>query len=609
MCGIIGYLGPNAALPVLLKGLDHLQYRGYDSAGIALHHRDGIVRVRSVGKVADLSAKAAGEHAPTDATLGVAHTRWATHGAPVETNAHPHADCTGRLAVVHNGIIENYRELRDELSDTHTFTSQTDSEVLAHLIEAHYTGDLAEAVRASLVRLRGTYGIAVIHADHPDLLVAARFGNPVAIGIGTDAYFVASDATPMLTHTRRIVFLDDGELAAIRRTGWEVFDVKGVAVPKTVESVEWDEQQAQKHGHPHFMIKEIMEQPMALADALRRHLSPTDDTVLVDGLDISDQAFRDIRRVVLLACGTAYYASIFGSYAFERLARVPADAYIASEFRYRSSIVDDATLVLALSQSGETADTIAAIRDAKTHGAEVRAILNANGSSMSRLAHGCAYLMAGPELSVCSTKAYTNMLVLAVLHAIRMGAARGVDPDVGREIVRELRTLPDKMARVLELNDHVRNVAAKYAHYNDFLYLGRGVNVPVAYEGALKLKEVSYVHSEAVPAGEMKHGINALLGEDFPVMGLMTRNSLYDKMRNNIEEVRARGSKVLLVATEGDDIPSSLADDVFYVPQTLELLEPILNTIPLQLFAYHVAVHLGRDVDRPRNLAKSVTVE
>lgn len=612
MCGIVGYIGKKQALPVLMNGLRRLEYRGYDSAGVAILENGKIERARSVGKIDKLTEKitATGGNTPLTGTMGIAHTRWATHGGVTEENAHPHTDCTGELIVVHNGIIENYRELREQLAG-HTFTSQTDTEVLAHLIEEHLktTGDLRVALEKALARVHGTYGLVTMHAKHPGKLVAARLGSPLVVGVGNNEYYIASDTSPMLAHTQQVIFLDDGEIAEISNTGVQIFNLASERINKHAEHIDWNEAQAERLGYAHFMLKEIFDQPTVIKDALRGRLVLSDGTAHLGGLNMNEQEMQSIKRVILIACGTASYAALVGKYAFEKLSGIPTDVEVASEFRYRNPIIDRHTLVFVISQSGETADTLAAAREAKRKGAFVRGIVNVVGSTIARETDGGTYIHAGPELAVASTKAYMNMAAVLLMYALQFGRAQRLGLNAGQTLVREFQDISAKMTEALALSDQAKALAQKYASYKNFFFLGRGINYPVALEGSLKLKEVSYIHSEAYPGGEMKHGPIALLSPEFPVVAIMTKNQLYEKMRSNVEEVRARKAPVILIATAGDTLAQELADDVLYVPATSELLEPLVNTIPLQLFAYHMAVLLGRDVDRPRNLAKSVTVE
>ncbi len=606
MCGIVGYIGQKMATPVLVQGLRRLEYRGYDSAGVALLEEGNLLRIRSVGKIDALSEKMKGQEFKS--TIGIAHTRWATHGGVTEENAHPHVALDGKLVLVHNGIVENYRELRDQMKHI-TFVSQTDTEVLAHLVGEHYKGNLREAVEAALAHVRGTYGIVVMHMDEPNHLVAARMGSPIVVGVGENENYIASDATPILAYTKKVIFLDDGEIADVSRDGVEIFTLSDVHVEKLVEEIQWDEGQAQLQGFPHFMLKEIFDQPTVFKDAIRGRYNIEESTAHLGGLNMTEEEMRRVSRVIFIACGTASYAGMIGKYAFEKLAGIPAELDVASEFRYRDPIIDENTLVFAISQSGETADTLAAVREAKRKGAFVRGIVNVVGSTIARETDGGTYIHAGPELAVASTKAYTNMVAVATLYALQFGRVRKLSAASGEKIVNALREISEKMEAVLKQNDAIKELVQKYKGCSDMLFLGRGINYPVALEGSLKLKEISYIHAEAYPGGEMKHGPIALLSPEFPVFAVMTKNSLYDKMRSNIEEVRARGAKVILLATEGDDKAKELAEDVIYVPETIEVLEPLVNTLPLQMFAYHMAVALGKDVDRPRNLAKSVTVE
>mgnify|MGYP006417664243 FL=1 len=606
MCGIVGYIGKKQALPILIQGLRRLEYRGYDSAGVAI--LDGKVnRTRAIGKIDELAEKV--KDKDLNGTIGIAHTRWATHGGVTEENAHPHFGCDGKLVICHNGIIENYRELREKLGDKHEFKSETDTEVLAHLIESHYKGDLRLAIESALKHVRGTYGLVAIHEDHPDKLVAARLGSPLVIGVDDGEYYIASDATPMLAYTKKVTFLEDGEVAEISREGVQTYNLKDESITKHVEEIEWDDEQAQKQGYDHFMLKEIHDQPTVFEDAIRGRINLEEGTAHLGGLNMTDDEMRSIERIVIIACGTAGYAAMVGKYAFERLAGIPTEIDVASEFRYRDPIITDKTLVFAISQSGETADTLAAVREAKRKGAFVRGIVNVVGSTIARETDGGSYIHAGPELAVASTKAYTNMVAIMILYAIQFGRLKKITLATGQRLINALLEIPEKMNKIFEQNDNIKQIAQKYKDAKNMFFLGRGINFPVALEGSLKLKEISYVHSEGYPGGELKHGPIALLSEDFPVFGIMVKDQLYEKMRSNIEEIKARKAPLILLATEGDEKAKELSDDIIYVPNTMELLEPLLNTIPLQLFAYHVSVMLGRDVDRPRNLAKSVTVE
>ncbi len=607
MCGIIAYVGTKSATPVLVGGLRRLEYRGYDSAGIAVLDINQIKRVRSVGKIENLAKKLEGEN--LNGCVGIAHTRWATHGGVTEANAHPHSGCTDELVIVHNGIIENYRELRTKYLSDHILSSETDTEILAHLIEPFYNGDLRTAVTEALALVRGTYGLVVMHQREPGKIIAARMGSPLVIGVGEGEYYVASDASPILSYTRNVIFLADGEIAEITKDNLNIFSLNAQPIQKSPETIEWDEASAQKQGFPHFMLKEIFDQPQVFQDAIRGRYNLAEGEAHLGGLNMTVPEMHAIERVVILACGTSYYAGLVGKFAFERLAGIPTEVEIASEFRYRDPIVNKNTLVFGISQSGETADTLGALREAKRKGAYVRGLVNVVGSTIARETEGGTYIHAGPELSVASTKAYTNTVAVLMLYALQFGRLKRTTSATGARLLNALLEIPEKMKMVLAQDAQIELIVEKYKKYKNFLFLGRGVNFPVALEGSLKLKEITYIHSEALPTGEMKHGPIALLSEDFPVMVLMTKNQLYEKSRSNVEELRARHAPIILIATAGDTDAEQLSPDVIYVPPTMELLEPLVNTVALQLFAYHMAVALGRDVDRPRNLAKSVTVE
>jgi glutamine---fructose-6-phosphate transaminase (isomerizing) len=621
MCGIIGYIGDKKALPILIQGLRKLEYRGYDSAGIAVVNRPAcsdcanIKIVRSIGKIENLSKKIAKKE--IEGTCGIAHTRWATHGGVTENNSHPHTDNSKNITIVHNGIIENYREIKQKLGDTHTYESETDSEVLAHLI-GHYVEKNTEkltqetfrkSIEQALQEVRGTYGIVVMHKDIPNCLIAARMGSPLVIGVGEKEYYVASDATPILPYTKKVVFLDDGEIAEITKTNLQTFTLKDESITKHVEEIEWNAEEAEKQGYEHFMLKEIHDQTTVFEDAIRGRYNLEEGTAHLGGLNMTDDEMRSINRIILIACGTASYAGLVGKYAFERLTGIPTRVEVASEFRYSDPIVDEKTLVFGISQSGETADTLAALREAKRKGAFVRGIVNVVGSTIARETDGGTYIHAGPELAVASTKAYTNMIAILMLYALQFGRLKRITLATGQRFLQALIEIPEKMQTILDQKEKIKIIAEKYSQTKTLLFIGRGVNYPVALEGALKLKEISYIFAEAYPGGEMKHGPIALLSETCPVMAIMTRDQLYEKMQSNIEEVHARKAPLILIATEGDEQAKRFSEDIMYVPDTMELLEPLLNTIPLQLFAYYVSAHLGRDVDRPRNLAKSVTVE
>ena len=606
MCGIVGYIGKKEALPILIQGLRDLEYRGYDSAGVAILDDGKISREREIGKIDFLVKKI--NNKKLAGSTGIAHTRWATHGGVTEANAHPHVIGTGKLAIVHNGIIENYRELKKELKDQN-LESETDSEILGRLIYENYDGDLLKAVKKVLPRVRGTYGLLVMHADHPGQLVAARLGSPLVVGRSDGEYYIASDVTPMLPFTKQVTFLDDGEVADVNLSGLKIFNLKDELIQKGITQIDWDIEKAQKGGFENFMLKEIFDQPTVFEDAIRGRLDMKEGTAKLGGLNLTLEEMQKIKRIVLIACGTASYACMAAKYAFERLAGIPTEVDVSSEFRYRDPIIDKCTLVFGVSQSGETIDTIMALREAKRKGGVTRGIVNVIGSTIARETGAGTYIHAGPELAVASTKAYTNMVAILLLYALEFGRLRHAAIATGERIIQSLLEIPEKMNEILKQSDQIKVLAEKYKNYPNLFFLGRGINYPVAMEGSLKLKEVSYIHSEAYPGGEMKHGAIALLHKDFPVVAIMTKNQLYEKMKSNVEEIRARKSPIILVATEGDKEAQELSNDVIYVPKTMELLEPLLNTIPLQLFAYHTAVALGRDVDRPRNLAKSVTVE
>jgi len=610
MCGIVGYLGGKQAYPILIAGLKRLEYRGYDSAGVALQQGDDgrLLVVKTKGRISALEALMEGKD--TRGRLGISHTRWATHGAPNDVNAHPHTDASGKLAVVHNGIIENWSALRQALeAEGVEFKSETDTEVLAHLFARCYEGDLEKAVQEGLTEVRGAYGIAVIHADEPDVLVAARNGSPLIVGVGEGEYVVASDASAIIEHTTSVVYLEDNEMATIRSGGMTTSTVDAVPTHKEICRIEWTLEQIGKKGYPHFMLKEIMEQPESLADTMRGRLEAEAGVVHLGGIRDVSRQLTHARRVILAACGTAWHAGLVGEYLFEDLVRIPTEVEYASEFRYRNPIIDDGTAVIAISQSGETADTLAAVREAKLKGALALGIVNVVGSTIARETDAGVYLHAGPEIGVASTKAFTSQLVVLVMMAVYMGRRRHLAPYQAAEMIRGLQAMPEQVRHVLRLDAQIQEVAAAYKDCPNWLYLGRGYNYPVALEGALKLKEISYIHAEGLPAAEMKHGPIALITEEMPVVFLANRGLQYEKVLSNMEEVKSRGGQIIAVATEGDSGIQRLADHVFYVPDVSEPFQPILNVVPLQLLAYHVAVLRGCAVDKPRNLAKSVTVE
>jgi glucosamine--fructose-6-phosphate aminotransferase (isomerizing) len=611
MCGIVGFVGEGDAVPVLLNGLRRLEYRGYDSAGLACVQGGGLELRRAVGKLDKLVQLVAEQ--PLKTSTGVGHTRWATHGRPNEANAHPHRSASGRLAIVHNGIVENYLALRSELQGQGVqFRSDTDSEVLAHLIERALAGGagLADAVRASLRRVEGSYGLVVVSADHPDQLVAARLGSPLVLGIGQGRNFVASDVPALLEHTRDVVYLDDGEVAILSGQAWSVTDLDGRAKVKTPQRVTWDPIQAEKAGYRHFMLKEIFEQPRVIEDTLRGRIAKTEGDVHLDEMGLDPKAVAGVQKLVIVACGTSWHAALVGKFMVEDLAGLPCEVDFASEFRYRDPLVGPGSLVLGISQSGETADTLAALRLAKQKGATVLALCNVVGATMTREAHGTLYTHAGPEIGVASTKAFTAQLAALALLAVWLGRRRGhLDETRALELLTHLREVPGRMQRCLEEDGAIQALAERIASSRDLLYLGRGVNYPIALEGALKLKEISYIHAEGYPAGEMKHGPIALIDEDLPVVAIAVQGKVHDKTVSNIEEARARGGQILAIVTEGDHSLDGKVAAQFSVPACEELLSPLLVSVPLQLLAYHIAVKRGCDVDQPRNLAKSVTVE
>jgi glucosamine--fructose-6-phosphate aminotransferase (isomerizing) len=609
MCGIVGYIGPENATDILLEGLRRLEYRGYDSAGIAVIRGGEINIRRSVGKIVNLDE--AIRDAPLEGSTGVGHTRWATHGKPSEENAHPHRDCTGKLVVVHNGIIENYRTLRQELTGSgHTMASETDTEVIVHLVESHFKGNLEEAVRETIRQLEGVYALAVMHADEPDTLVAARSGPPLVIGLGEGEMFIASDIPAVLHHTRQFVYLEDGQIASVTADNIRLTDLDGAEVAIDPVTVPWDPILAEKGGYKHFMHKEIHEQPEALADTLRGRYFEDDGKIALDDIDLDDAFLNGLERCFIVACGTSWHAGLVGQFLLEELAGIPTSVDYGSEFRYRSPIIGDRTLSIAISQSGETADTLAAVRECREKGASILSICNVVGSMITRESDAVLYTHAGPEIGVASTKAFTTQIVCLILLAVYLGRRRGfLDAGRAQEIMDSLYMLPHHVESIMDEEAAIEELGSLYYHHSDFLYLGRGIHYPIALEGALKLKEISYIHAEGYPAGEMKHGPIALIDENMPVLFLATRDHVYEKVISNMEEVKARSGKVIAVADHDDDDLKENADHLIRIPATDPLITPILATIPLQLFAYHVAVLKGTDVDQPRNLAKSVTVE
>lgn len=608
MCGIFAYTGKNGknAGTVLLDGLASLEYRGYDSAGIFLPE-SGVVK--SPGAVTELRKKVPSTF---KGHSGIAHLRWATHGEPTEVNAHPHKDCAGDVWVVHNGIIENFAELKAELTKKgHTFISESDTEVFAHLVEEHLKKEenFEKAVLAALNKVRGTYGMAIQYKKDPLRIIAARMGSPLVLGVGEGEYFVASDASPILPHTKKVVFLEEGEIAVITPESHTIYKLDATRVMRSPEEIDWNAEQAQKGGYEHYMLKEIMEGPEVVKNTLRGRLIVEKGLAKLGGLESVTKELEKIDRIIIVACGTAYYAGLVGEYMLEEYAGIPVEVELGSEFRYRKPVINDRTIVLAVSQSGETADTLEAIREGKRQGALTLGIVNTVGSTIARETDAGLHNHAGPEIGVASTKAFVSQLVALALLTVFLGRQRGMKEEKAREIAKELQALPIKVISILDRRENIEALAKKYARARDFLFLGRRYNYPVAFEGALKLKEVSYVHAEGCGAGEMKHGPLAMVDENFPSIVIAPHDSMYEKMISNIQQLKARKGPVIALATEGDEEIMKLADDVLFVPQTLEMLSPILNVIPLQLFAYYFAREKGLNVDRPRNLAKSVTVE
>jgi len=626
MCGIVGYVGKKRVVPVIIDGLRRLEYRGYDSAGIAVagNGNGQVLQIRRAeGKLRNLEETI--RLKPLDGTYGIGHTRWATHGRPTEENAHPHRDCTGKIVVVHNGIIENYLSLKKKLiEEGHKFSTETDTEVIAHLIEKNFfvkgnghKPSLEEAVRKTVKVLSGVFALAVISVAEPDKIVAARNGPPAVIGLGNDEYFVASDVPAILSHTRDLFFLHDGDLAVITPAGVQLMDFDGKPIVREVQHITWDPIMAEKGGFKHFMLKEIYEQPRAVRETALGRISLDTGKVFLEEMEITEEEFRKTQKLNIAACGTSWHAALAGKFMIERLARIPVEVDYASEWRYRNPIISNNELTLLITQSGETADTIAAQREAKAKGSKTLAICNVVGAMIAREAAGTVYTHAGPEIGVASTKTFTAQLTALFLLALYLGELRGVTPkEEAKHFINELVKIPGKLETLLTRDEECEDLAKQYARSQDFLFLGRGIHYPIALEGALKLKEISYIHAEGYPAGEMKHGPNALIDEDLPVVILASKDPSdpesvlrYEKTLSNLKEVKAREGKVIAVAIEGDDEIKEAADHVIYVPQAPELLLPILEVVPMQLLAYHIAVRRGCDVDQPRNLAKSVTVE
>jgi len=611
MCGIVGYVGHGKALDVLISGLKRLEYRGYDSAGYSLQTDHSLLVRKCMGRVADLEKMDSGEAA--DATTGIAHTRWATHGEPSQINAHPHSDSTGRISLVHNGIVENYKSIRTKLEKQGIeFESETDTEVLAKLVGYEYekSNDLFTAVKDALNQVRGAYGIAVVSADQPSTLVAARYGSPLVVGIGDGENIVASDVAAIVSHTRNVIYLEEGEVVEITRRGISSNSSDPKMTRDRIEHVDWDLSEIEKDGFDHYMLKEIHSQPESLRNAFRGRIDLAEGTAHLGGLNMTDNDMRGIRRIVITACGTSWHSGLIGKYIIENLARIPVDVEYASEFRYRDPVLEDGTVMLVISQSGETADTLAALRLGKSRGIKTYGIVNVVGSTIARETDAGVYIHAGPEIGVASTKAFTSQTMILSLIALALGRAKGtLNRKDGIGICRDIMEIPDKVESILQGSSSIMEIAKQFTYAGNFLYLGRGVNYPVALEGALKLKEISYIHAEGYPAAEMKHGPIALIDDLMPVAVIAVKDAAYEKVISNIQEVRARRGRVLAIATQGDTEIGHLADWVLEIPPVADILVPLLSVIPLQLLSYYVAVARGCDVDKPRNLAKSVTVE
>ncbi|MEK6679024.1 MAG: glutamine--fructose-6-phosphate transaminase (isomerizing) [Nitrospirota bacterium] len=610
MCGIVGYIGKQESVPIIIDGLRRLEYRGYDSAGIAIVNKEGKLEIkRSVGKLKNLESALEGKG--LKGRLGIGHTRWATHGRPSEENAHPHR--AGGIVVVHNGIIENYTQLKNRLmKEGCKFTSETDTEVICHLVNKFVKegNKLEIAVRKALKEVEGSFAIGVINENEPDILIGARNGSPLVVGIGENENFIASDIPAILNHTRDVIFLDDNEMVVLTNKKYAVTDLEGIPIEKEVSKVMWNAVMAEKGGYKHFMLKEIHEQPRAIMDTIRGRISQETGSVYLDEMKLSESEIKGLKKVIIVACGTSWHAGLVGKFMIEELVRLPVEVDIASEFRYRDPIVDKDVLFIAISQSGETADTLAALREAKKKGARIVSICNVVGSTITRESNGIVYTHAGPEIGVASTKAFTTQLTALFLLAVYLGRIRGkIDVKSAKILLQELIHLPTLVEDVLKYDKKTEELASRYFNYRDFLYLGRGINYPIALEGALKLKEISYIHAEGYPAGEMKHGPIALIDEDMPVVVLTAEDKVYEKVLSNIMEVKARGGKIIAIASEGNREIATKVDNVLYIPKCNHILTPILLSIPLQLLAYHIAVLRGSDVDQPRNLAKSVTVE
>ena len=609
MCGIIGYVGSREVVPVLIGGLKKLEYRGYDSAGIAVVNDHDVEVVRAEGKLSNLEQKL-DDHA-LHGTFGMGHTRWATHGKPNENNAHPHRDCTGKVIVIHNGIIENFLPLKQRLiSQGHEFKTETDTEVVAHLIESNLKGrSFVEAVRASLKELHGHYALVMISADEPGTIVAARQGPPLVVGLGENENIVASDVTPLLAYTRNIIYLEDGEYAVVNQSKVDLFDSADKSVSRDPKRITWDAVAAEKEGYRHYMLKEIHEQPRAVQETFNGRMFEESGEIFFNDLQFTAEEWKRFKKIQIIACGTSWHAGLVGKFLLEDAARIPVEVDYGSEYRYRNPVLDDTTLVIGVTQSGETADTIAGMQEAKSKGAKLITICNVIGSAATRMSDGVIYTNAGPEIGVASTKAFTTQLTAFYLLSLYVKQLLGVEVKERQFAMHELSVIPQKIEKILKQEKLIEKLANKYHNAQDFLFLGRGVHYPIALEGALKLKEISYIHAEGYPAGEMKHGPIALIDENLPVVGVVTHNPVYDKVVSNLQEVKARDGKLIVICDEGDEEMRKFADEVIEIPWTIEPLQPILSVIPMQMLAYYIALRRGCDVDQPRNLAKSVTVE
>jgi glucosamine--fructose-6-phosphate aminotransferase (isomerizing) len=608
MCGIVGYIGDRGASPLLLDGLKRLEYRGYDSAGVAILNGHGVETRKAAGKISRLEAALASS--PISGNLGIAHTRWATHGAPNECNAHPHVDCKNNIAVVHNGIIENSTTLKSQLIERgHKFVSETDTEVLAHLIEEAFDGSLEDAVIEALWQVEGTYGIAVVSGKDPDKIVAARKGSPLLVGLGDKEYYVASDASAILAQTREVVYLDDGDLAVLTRDGYRVIDLRAREINRSVHKIEWDLHQIERGGFEHFMLKEIFEQPATIENCMRGRLLDEEGTAKLGGLNMTDEELLKFDNIVITACGTSWHSGLIGEHMLEEHTRIPVEVEYASEFRYRNPIVNERTLCIVISQSGETADTLAAMREARARGARAYGIVNVVGSTIARESGSGIYVHAGPEIGVASTKAFTSQVVALALLTLKIGRLKGLSVVRGKEIIEALKALPGQVQQILDRASEIEAIAEEFKRAQNFLYLGRGYNCPTALEGALKLKEISYIHAEGYPAAEMKHGPIALIDELMPVVFIAPHDSVFDKIVSNVQEVKARKGRVIAITSRDEPALEGKTDYEFRIPETIDMLAPVLACIPLQLLAYYIAVKRGANVDQPRNLAKSVTVE